>query len=123
MLAKEVYVLFIACKKYENVRKDKPDWKDIDLAYENCDTMKSFLQKRYIIPEDNISYLKDPSYDELDKEIKGWRDLMKSIKNDPSCQALFIVACSGHGVMATDNYIVLNEEEKEKRFYPLEHTI
>ena len=121
--AREVYVLLVACKKYEKVRKDKPEWKDIEKAYENCDTMKSFLQKRYIIPEDNISYLKDPSYDELDKTIKEWRDLWKSIRNDPSSQVLFIIACSGHGVMATDNYMVLNEEDKFKRFYPLENTI
>ena len=80
LLATEIFILLVACKDYSNVRKDKPDWKDIELAHENCDTMKSYLQKRYIVYDENIHYLKDPSHDELDQKIKEWRVLWKDIR-------------------------------------------
>ena len=47
LLANEIYVLLVACKDYSKIQKENPAWKDIELAYENCDKMKEYVQKRY----------------------------------------------------------------------------
>lgn len=97
--------------------------KDIIYAPRNCQKMINFYKKRFQINSEHITYLQDPSYNQVKATMERLRKDCAYFNKLSTRKLVILFGYSGHGVIHNDNYIVLNEIDKAKRYYPLENKI
>ena len=106
-------MLLIAVKDYSETRKEMPAYKDIDLAVQNCEHLRTYFQTKYAISKENTLFLVGPTKQQVDKAMRDIKQVAIEVNAYPEEQRklLFIVCYSGHGVMTSSNYIMLNTAE------------